>query len=246
MAWKMFAINLIVTFLLAYTTAEIPSYMHVCGRKNSDLNKCIMNSIEDLRENICHGIPELKSPPLEPFVINKLIISDVDNAKMYVKDAHISELCHFKLDSFNIDLSKLHFDAVISFNKVPINGTYDFDVRVLVPFSNKGPVFLTAGDIVANLGVDLTMVNKGDKNYVYVSKLNLQLDIKTLDSKFDEGEKDLGQLNEILSSFLGSNQQEFINKVKPSIEKEISEKIIVIANTILKHFTYDELFPDRE
>lgn len=91
----------------------------------------------------------------------------------------------------------------------------------------------------------MKIVNRDDKRYVYISKLNLKLDVKTLNSKFDVNEEESIQLNEILSTLLGSNREEFISRVKPTIEKEVSEQILSIANNIVKHFTYDELFPDR-
>ncbi|TGZ50584.1 hypothetical protein DBV15_08100 [Temnothorax longispinosus] len=192
-----------------------------------------------------HGIPELQSPPIEPFFVDKIAISDVDNAKLYLRDATITGLCDFTINSLHIDLDKLHFDIGVIFKKVFLNGTYDFDVHVLVPFVQKGPVFLTTENLLASVGVDMKIVNKNNKRYVYMSKLNLILDIKTLSSKFDMNGEEKSQLNEILSTFLGSNEEEFINRVKPTLGKEISKQVLSIANNIVKHFTFDELFPER-
>lgn len=91
----------------------------------------------------------------------------------------------------------------------------------------------------------MKMINKDSKKYIYISKINLKLDIKTLESKFDTNEEESSQLNEILSTFVGSNKEEMINRIKPSIEKEITEQLLKIGNNIVKHFTYDELFPDQ-
>lgn len=104
-----------------------------------------MNSIDDLKDHICQGIPELHSPPIEPFIVDNVVISDVDNAKLYVKDAKITGLCNFTINSFHIDLDNLHFDTNILFKRIFVNGTYDFDIHVLIPFVQKGPVYLTLG-----------------------------------------------------------------------------------------------------
>ncbi|XP_024877741.1 uncharacterized protein LOC112458370 [Temnothorax curvispinosus] len=245
MVWKMFATIFTFALVLAYVAAEIPSYIHVCGRQNPNLDQCITNSINDMKDNICKGIPELQSPPIEPFFVDKIAISDVDNAKLYLRDATITGLCDFTINSLHIDLDKLHFDIGVIFKKVFLNGTYDFDVHVLVPFVQKGPVFLTTENLLASVGVDMKIVNKNNKRYVYMSKLNLILDIKTLSSKFDMNGEEKSQLNEILSTFLGSNEEEFINRVKPTLGKEISKQVLSIGNNIVKHFTFDELFPER-
>ncbi|KYN02902.1 hypothetical protein ALC62_06301 [Cyphomyrmex costatus] len=222
------------------------SYIHVCGRKDPNLDKCIVNSIYDLKEPICKGIPELNSPPLVPFSVEKITISDTNNAKLYLKDTQITGLCDFIINSFHIDIDKLHFNMELLFKHVNLNGTYDFDIKVLVPFVHKGPVYLTADDVGAKVEVDMKLVTKNDKRYMYLSKINLKLNFKKLGYVFDLNENESAQLNEIISNFFGSNEEEFINKVKPSIEAEVSKQILHLANNIVKQFTFDELFPDRE
>jgi len=56
---------------------------------------------------------------------------------------------------------------------------------------------------------------------------------------------DLAQFYEIIKNFVGNNRQEIIKILKPVIEAEISRRIILISNNIVKQFTYEELFPDR-
>ncbi|KYN40090.1 hypothetical protein ALC56_05498 [Trachymyrmex septentrionalis] len=174
-----------------------------------------------------------------------ITISDTDNAKLYLKDAEITGLCDFTINSFHIDIDTLHFNMDLLFKHVFLNGTYDFDIKVLVPFVHKGPVYLTADDVGAKIEVDMKQVIKNNIKYVYLSKINLKLDFKKLNYIFDMNEKQSTQLNEIISNFFGSNEEEFINKVKPSIQTEISKQILTLANNIVKQFTFDELFPDR-
>jgi len=91
----------------------------------------------------------------------------------------------------------------------------------------------------------MKLVIKNDKKYVYLSKINLKLDFKKLNYILDMNEKQSTQLNEIISNFFGSNEEEFISKIKPSIEKEVSKQILIRANNVVKEFTFDELLPDR-
>lgn len=105
-------------------------------------------------------------------------------------------------------------------------------------------LLLFTDDVEAIAGLDMTLVTKDDQTYAYISKLNLKLNIKGLKSKFEAGEGGSAQLNEIISTFVGSNEQELIPRIKPAFETEVSKKIISIGNNIIKRFTFDELFPE--
>lgn len=121
------------------------SYIHICGRRDPNIKQCILNNINNLKSKICEGIPELDIPSNDPLVLHTLVISDTPNTKLYMRDVKVSGLCSFTINSFHADLEKLHYNAKISFERIIMNGTYDFDVHVLVPIANKGNVYITTG-----------------------------------------------------------------------------------------------------
>lgn len=98
-----------------------------------------------MKSKICEGIPELDVPSNDPFVLDALVISDVPNTKLYIRDIKVTGLCDFTVNSFNIDFEQIHYNATLSFRRLIMNGTYDFDVRVLVPIAHKGNVYITTG-----------------------------------------------------------------------------------------------------
>lgn len=51
---------------------SIASYIKVCNRKDPEINKCVLNSIEQLRDKLTTGIPELSVPPIEPLILNHI------------------------------------------------------------------------------------------------------------------------------------------------------------------------------
>ncbi|XP_017883743.2 uncharacterized protein LOC108627161 [Ceratina calcarata] len=53
-------------------------------------------------------------------------------------------------------------------------------------------------------------------------------------------------LQDAVTQALSSTHQEVLDVTKPNLEKAISERILKIGNQMCKHFTYDELLPDRE
>ncbi|XP_012214458.1 protein takeout-like [Linepithema humile] len=234
---------LVLTFVITYVTAAIPSYIHVCGRKDPNIDKCVVNSIDYLRSKICEGIPEMNVTPLRLFHVSKLIISDTDNAKLYLKDMQIFKLCDFVINNLHIDLDKNNFSIQVLFKDIFVNATYDFDIRVLVPITTTGQVSLSAGDVNADLSIEMKIVRKNGKKHIYISKLTINLIPKEFNFKFEHNDSD--QMQDIIANFMGSNTQEVLATIKPPIEKALSETIISMGNNIVKHFTYDELFPDQ-
>lgn len=85
-------------------------------------------------------------------------------------------------------------------------------------------------------------VTRNGKRYVFISKMILNLDIIGYYIELDQNQN---QLREIVRNFVGNNQEEIIRSVKPIIEDVISRWAISLFNNITKHFTYEELFPDR-
>lgn len=117
----------------------------MCGRRNPNLEQCIVSNIDNLKDELCEGIPELGIPPGNPYTFDELLISDTPNTKIYIRDAKVMGICDFVVNSFRTDLDKLHFDIELLFNQIKVNTTYDFNIRLLVPIAYKGLVYITLG-----------------------------------------------------------------------------------------------------
>lgn len=115
----------------------------MCNRRDSQLDLCIVNNVDNIKDKICEGIPELNIPPNNPFVLDKLIISDIPNSKISLEDVKVTGLCDFVIKYFHTNLDTLHFDVEIVFKRIQINGTHQFDIRLLVPIVNNGPIYIT-------------------------------------------------------------------------------------------------------
>jgi len=234
-----------VVLLTAYAAAEIPSYIHVCGRRDPKIDQCILDNVNNMKSKICEGIPELDIPPNDPFIIKKLVLTDTPEIKLYIRDAEISGLCDFKVTNFSADINNLHYDADIIFAQMRANTTYDFAIQLLVPIARKGHLSITTDNVGAKVTLDFNVVTKNGKRYTYLAKIKINLDVKRYDAQYDVENERLDQLREIIRNFLGQNQKEIIKSLKPALEEAASKQIISIANGIVKHFTYEELFPDR-
>jgi hypothetical protein len=114
-----------------------------------------------------------------------------------------------------------------------------------VPIAHKAPIYLTSDAASVKANLHAKTANKGNKKYMYVSELKTKIGLKGYDAKYGFNENELGQLGQILGGFIGSNQEEFLERIIPSLEEEISKWIMSIFNGLFKKFSYDEIFLDR-
>ncbi|XP_012538794.1 uncharacterized protein LOC105838060 [Monomorium pharaonis] len=243
----MFVAIFIFALMTVHVTAEIPSYIHVCGRKDPNINQCIMDNVKNLKNKICDGMPELNIGSNNPLLLDKVVIFDTPENKIYFEDIEVTGLCDYIINSLDFDIDKLHFDVDLSFKQIQINGTYDINLRILVtPIAQKAKVYFTTDNVGAKVNADLKIVTKNDKRYVYISKMKVNLDIKGYNMEFEQSQtSELDQINQIVSNFLGNNQKEVLRTVKPFLEETITKIVIEFSNRIVTHFTYEELFPNR-
>lgn len=117
----------------------------MCGRRDPNLDKCILNNIENLKDKICEGIPELNIPSNNPLFLDKVIIFDTPKNKLYIKDTKLIGICDFVVNYFHIDIDKLHIDIDLSFKQLQLNGTYDANLHLLLSIVNKGQFYITTG-----------------------------------------------------------------------------------------------------
>lgn len=87
------------------------------------------------------------------------------------------------------------------------------------------------------------MVVKNGKKYLYLAKISTVLDFKGFKTKLESNNSN--QLQEIIANFIGNNEKELLTTFTPALEEAFSTIFISTVNNVLKHFTFDELFPDR-
>jgi len=104
-----------------------------------------MSNIDNLKDKLCDGIPELGIPSGNPYTFDELVIVDMPNTKVYIRDAKVTGICDFVVKFLRIDLDKLHFGIELLFRQIQVNTTYDVNIRLLVPIVYKGLVYITIG-----------------------------------------------------------------------------------------------------
>ncbi|XP_036139109.1 uncharacterized protein LOC118644531 [Monomorium pharaonis] len=240
----MFAIFFTFMFVTAYAANEIPSYIHPCGRKDPNYSQCFADNINSVKNYICTGIPELNLPPQEPLIIDKIDIFDTNNLKLSTKNSKIRGICNFDVTSYNVSSDKLHFEFSFIFKNISMDSVYNAEIRLLVLLANEGQIHITSDNIDGKISADAKIVIKNGKKQLYPSKINCSLNIKKLNYKFDESEKNLDQLHKVFIKTINENTEEIINIITPKIEEAVSKLLIFVINTIVYN-RFEQLFPDE-
>ncbi|XP_011879802.1 PREDICTED: uncharacterized protein LOC105568606 isoform X2 [Vollenhovia emeryi] len=236
----------ILVVVTAYAAEDIPSYVHVCGRKDPNYDQCMLDNINNVKPLVCSGMPELNVSPIEPVIVDKMVIFDTNNLKLILEDTKMFGICNFDIQSFNMSLDKLHFDLTFVLKHFNMDIVYDIDIRLLVSLANKGIVHITADDVSGKISVQLKEVTKNGKTEIYVSKASTNFDI--LDTKFtyefDDSEKDLVQLHQVIRNTISENEREIMSIIKPILEENVSKLVIGVVNNVTYNRFY-QLFPDE-
>lgn len=201
--------------------------------------------MEALRDKLRDGIPELDVPGIDPFQIDVVTLLDLPNFKARALNVTVTGLSQFEVENLHIDLEKMEITIHNKFKHLKMTGTYDIATRILVPVAGTGPVTITADNFKATTVLTSKFYNRGGKKYIYFSSLKTHIMVDDFDAQLglDSGNIALQQaINQVLST----SHKELLEATTPILEKHSADRSLELANRICRHFTYDELFPDRE
>ena len=121
------------------------SYIHVCGRRNPNLNKCVEESVRSLIPQLKSGIAELSVPSLEPLNVDEIPLANLPEFRAVATDVKLSELSNFDVKYLMVDLKNQKIDLEIVFPRVTLDADYDVKAKILVPINEKGPISVLTG-----------------------------------------------------------------------------------------------------
>jgi len=123
----------------------IASYIHVCGN-NPNYHQCFLDNINNVKKNICSGILEFNIHPIEPLIIDKIVVYDTDNLKISLQDSKVTRFCDFVVTSFyTISPEKDYFEFNLTLKNLGMDSIFDSDTRLLVHLAYKDLVHVFSG-----------------------------------------------------------------------------------------------------
>lgn len=118
------------------------SYLKICHKKDPQLNECIRESIELLRPQLKHGVPDFMIPACDPLSIPEITIRQNSGAVRLESDYSnmvISGLSNFTLRSVRLDPKTHKFRIMLWFPSLDMTSDYHIHGKLLLmPLAGSG------------------------------------------------------------------------------------------------------------
>lgn len=118
------------------------SFVKPCRRSDPQINTCVRNTINSLKDRIPHGIPELFIPALEPLVVPEIKM-DQDSGAIYLhstyKNVNVHGLSNYTLTDMLVDTTRPKIVMTMTFPNVTMNAKYVMKGKIMMmPLMGNG------------------------------------------------------------------------------------------------------------
>ncbi|CAB0037351.1 unnamed protein product [Trichogramma brassicae] len=221
--------------------------VQVCPR-NENYNECVKKQLEVLTPYLKKGIPAMKLPALDPLLLPSLTIDrNLESLKIKANMSNIQVFggSNYIIDEIKANPDELTVSLKIQVPSVHVRGNYDVQGRLLLlPLAGIGTFKGNFNNVHAKAQLKFQTVERRGRKLLYFPTMTTKVVIKDYTANFQPGITN--PISLAINAVLENSRPEIIESMTPSLEKAISEKVLDVANRICKHFTFDELFPDRE
>ncbi|KAI4499772.1 hypothetical protein M0802_005028 [Mischocyttarus mexicanus] len=225
------------------------SYIKICKRHDPNINECITDSINQLREKLAEGIPELDVPQIDPFTLNEIRLLRGPNAArldINLTNFQVQGPSKFVIRDMKANTDDVSFTFKVSFPILNFKGKYQIDAKLLLlQLSGEGDVIGNFTNYDSSVILKANKIRRGNNEYLNFERMKIKIiigDAKILLTNLFNGDPILGKVsNEIINN----NNVLLIEEIKPELEKSLAEVLTKAANKVVETFTYDELFPEN-
>ncbi|VVC36453.1 Haemolymph juvenile hormone binding [Cinara cedri] len=239
-------------------SSRLGKYVTLCRVSDAELDKCMVKAIQDLLKYSKTGIPELRIPPFEPFVIEELDlkifqglgdslfgrnIQRNEKSRSFARNLIAHHSSEFIMHSLKADIEKKQFYIDMSFPKLNIEGEYDVNTQMFnIPIKSTGPVFINATDISVKATLNGKTIKKKEETYLLFDSIDIKVDFKDYSVFIDNVFKKDQNLNRALNDMIKNQKTELRKLMMPMIEEVAGKMVLNMANQILNGLPYEEIF----
>nr|XP_031842130.1 protein takeout-like isoform X2 [Nomia melanderi] len=235
--------------LFSAVSALLPPYIKPCKKSDPDINKCIVRSIDQLRDKLASGIPELEAPAIEPLNLKEIRLSRGPvGARLDVNltDMQVAGPSSFKVRDLEADVENVKFTFKVSFEKLSFQGKYQIDARILLlRLAGQGDLSGTFTDYDSDIVLKARKVLRGGETYLNFEKMKIKIKIGKSNLHLSNLFREDSILGTASNELLNNNSALLIDEITPVLETSLAELFTDVANKITKSFTYKELFPEN-
>ncbi|XP_025207027.1 uncharacterized protein LOC112602893 [Melanaphis sacchari] len=235
----------------AVFSGKIPSYVSPCKRNSDDLNQCIVNAWEALRPKMGEGIPKLKIPRLEPFLIPETSIdrrTDSLDVKATMTQLAIMGVNSVIFSKLNVDLMDLSGSVSLVFANLNVTTLYVMDAMLMktVPMKGQGKFNGTLNDVKVNMTGRAELGPKNERGNSYLKLVEIKFKGYISDARGRLVDTTNNQENNIFAEtaniFYDNNRRGVLDILTPFIEEFCESLVLEVANQILSTLPFEEMF----
>ncbi|XP_017755827.1 PREDICTED: protein takeout-like isoform X1 [Eufriesea mexicana] len=223
-------------------------YIKPCKKSDPDINKCITRSIDQLRDKLATGIPELEAPAIEPLNLKEIrLFRGPVGARLDINitDLRVSGPSTFKIRDLKADVENVVFTFKVNFEKLNFQGKYQINTRVLLlKLTGQGELTGTFTDYDSDVVLRARKVFRDGDTYLNFERMKVKIKIGKANLHLSNLFGGDTVLSAATHELLNNNNALFLDEITPVLELSLAELFTDVANKITKSFTYKELFPD--
>ncbi|XP_050503389.1 uncharacterized protein LOC114345266 [Diabrotica virgifera virgifera] len=125
------------------------NYIKACKPKETDISECIKQRVEELREQLNDGIPEMRIPSINPLEIPFAQMDLGEKSKASMKDIKLYGLPAFIIKDLKIDLDKDYIEIKVDIPHIRAEGEYTVKGKLLIlTLDGSGPGQINIRDVL--------------------------------------------------------------------------------------------------
>uniref|UniRef100_A0A182I082 Uncharacterized protein n=2 Tax=Anopheles arabiensis TaxID=7173 RepID=A0A182I082_ANOAR len=216
---------------------EIPPYIKQCRRSDPGLTDCLKEALQHLRPYLSSGIPEIKLPSVEPFVMDQLSLQLTGGPQGYrinLKNMEVFGASNFTVRSIKLADGSKPFETRLTIPRLTIHAKYTSSgVLIIIPASGSGDFDAVFDGVTADVKGLVSTNEKPTGMHLRVEKLDLNLSIKKPRLSVSKIFNNNRILTEATNLFLKENGHEVLRALQPQLQKKLSSEFTGIANQLL-------------
>uniref|UniRef100_A0AAG5CV91 Uncharacterized protein n=1 Tax=Anopheles atroparvus TaxID=41427 RepID=A0AAG5CV91_ANOAO len=246
------AVYLLVTVgaMIGLAGAGLPSVLRACPRNSTDLDKCIIDVVNELRPRLATGDfgENFTITSLEPITIDRLTIERGENFKANFTNFRISGATHektgFIVKKLRTDLESRQINATLLLPKLQVNSKYALRMSILVlQINGNGDLQVNLTDTKVSLKLNFFTERIDGEEYFRFKPIALK--IKFGKARFYLKNLFNGDptLEAVGNQAINENPDVLLDEVKNGIEENLAKTFTQIAREVVKDALLEEVFP---
>ncbi|XP_055546592.1 uncharacterized protein LOC129730946 [Wyeomyia smithii] len=246
--WKFIANVFMLMATLAAAQDSTHSYVMQCKRSDPELITCLKGALHHLRPYLAMGIPDIKLPPVEPFVMDQLSLQLTGGPQGYrinLKNMEVYGASNFTVKNIKLSSGDEPFEARLTIPKLVIHAKYTSSgVLIIIPASGAGDFDAVFDGVTADVKGYVSFNEKPTGTHMRVENLDLNLNIKKPRLSVSKIFNNNRILTEATNLFLKENGNEVLRALQPQLQKKLSAEFMGISNQLLENVPLNSFIVD--